>query len=205
MSRTATETPTDTPTRALERHPSPWRIAAWSAASLVLLIPLIAMQVTDEVVWSVNDFVFAGALVLSVGIPLELAVRASTDPAYRWAVSVALVATFLLVWLSLGVGIIGADGDPANLLYGVVLAVGVLGALVVRARPRGMARVMAATALAQASVAMGALVAGLGAPYSGPLQIVVLNGGFVALWVGAALLFRRAARTPSHATQAQGG
>ena len=51
------------------RRGSRWRIAAWSVAALVLLIPLIAMQFTDEVNWSGGDFVFAALLLLGVGIP----------------------------------------------------------------------------------------------------------------------------------------
>jgi hypothetical protein len=118
----------------------------------------------------------------------------SAGTAYRWAAGVALTAAFALVWLSLGVGIIGADGDPANLMYFGVLAVGVAGALLARLRPRGMAHAMLATALAQASVAAGALVAELGLPYSGPVELVALNGLFAALWAGAAVLFRAAAQ-----------
>jgi len=59
---------------------------------------------------------------------------------YRFAVGIALAAAFILVWLSLGVGIIGRDGDPANVMYFGVLAVGIIGALIARFRPRGMAR-----------------------------------------------------------------
>src|SRR5688572_18939589 len=50
--------------------------------------------------------------------------------AYRSAIGLALAAACMLVWLSLGVGIIGADGDPANLMYFGVLAVGIIGALI---------------------------------------------------------------------------
>jgi hypothetical protein len=118
---------------------------------------------------------------------------------YRLALAVALVAAALLVWLSIGVGIIGKDGDPANVMYFGVLAVGVVGALVARFRPRGMARALVATALAQATVAAIALVAGLGRPWSGPLELMLLNGFFVAAFLGSAYLFQRAARrsTPS--------
>jgi hypothetical protein len=118
-------------------------------------------------------------------------VRDST--AYRSAVGVALAAALMLVWLSLGVGIIGADGDPANLMYFGVLAVGILGALVARFRPRGMARALVAVAFAQALVAGIAIVAGLGRPWSGPLELLLLNGFFVSLFAGSAWLFRRAA------------
>ena len=113
---------------------------------------------------------------------------------YRLAIGVALAAAFVLVWLSLGVGIIGRDGDPANLMYFGVLAVGFIGALLARFRPYGMARALFATALAQISVAVIALIAGLGFPWSGPLELSVLNGFFVALFVGSALLFRYSAR-----------
>jgi hypothetical protein len=42
-------------------------------------------------------------------------------------------------------------------------------------------------------VAVIALVGRLGAPYSGPLEIVTTNGFFVALFVGSAVLFSKAA------------
>ena len=121
--------------------------------------------------------------------------------AYRLAVGVALAAAFILVWLSLGVGIIGADGDPANTVYFGVLAVGIIGAIIVRFQPHGMARALFAMALAQALVAVIALIFGLGLPWSPPVEILALNGFFVALFVGSALLFRYAAReqTPAAA------
>jgi hypothetical protein len=117
-----------------------------------------------------------------------------TRNAYRFAAGVALAAALLLVWLSLGVGIIGADGDPANTMYFGVLAVGIIGAIVARFRPHGMARALFATALAQALVAVIALILGLGLPWSPPVEILALNGFFVALFVGSALLFRYAGR-----------
>src|SRR5688572_1652698 len=97
------------------------------------------------------------------------------DTAYRSAVGVALAAASILVWLSLGVGIIGQDGDPANLMYFGVLAVGIIGAIIARLQPDGMARALFATALAQALVAAIALIAGMGLPWSGPAEILLLN------------------------------
>lgn len=114
--------------------------------------------------------------------------------AYRAAIGLMLAAAFILVWLSLGVGIIGRDGDPANLMYFGVLAVGIIGAIIARLQPHGMARALIAMALAQALVAAIALIAGLGLPWSGPAEILLLNGFFVALFTGAAWLFWRAAR-----------
>ena len=102
--------------------------------------------------------------------------------------------------MNLAVGLIGTERNRANLMYLGVLAVGFLGTLTARLRPRGMARALFATALAQTLVAAIALVLGLGSPESGPLEILAVNGLFVALFVGSALLFHRAARDNLPAT-----
>jgi hypothetical protein len=56
-----------------------------------------------------------------------------------------------------------------------------------------MARTLLAMAIAQALVAVIALVFDLTDKPAGPLGLVVLNGFFVVLFVGSALLFRRSA------------
>ena len=117
------------------------------------------------------------------------------NTAYRAAVGLALATPFLLAWVIGAVGVLGVDGDPADLMYIGVLAVGIIGAIIARARPRGMARALFAAALAQALVAVIALIAGMHqAPYSSVGEILGLNGFFVALFVGSAWLFRHAAR-----------
>ncbi|HYG32306.1 MAG TPA: hypothetical protein VD810_04890 [Methylophilaceae bacterium] len=114
---------------------------------------------------------------------------------YRFAIAVALVAALLLIWLSLGVGIIGEDGDPANMMYFGVIAVGIIGAAIARFKPTGVARALTAMAIAQALITLIALVAGLGLPYSGPAEIILLNGFFIAMFVFSAWLFRRSMRS----------
>jgi hypothetical protein len=95
----------------------PWRIAGWSAAAVILFLPLIAMQATDEVNWTAAYFAVAGTLVVGVGVILELAVRKGGDAAYRAGVGVALAAAFILVWANGAVGIIGSEDNAANLMY----------------------------------------------------------------------------------------
>lgn len=165
---------------------SRWRIAAWGTAAMLLLLPLVAMQFTDEVNWSGADFAVFGAMLACAGGAFELAARMTRNFAYRAAVGVALVAAFLLVWANGAVGIIGSEDNPANLMFAGVLAVAIIGAVVARFRPRGMARALVATALAQALVAVITVVAGLG-------YIFVATGFFAALWLASAWLFRRAA------------
>ena len=115
-----------------------------------------------------------------------------SNTAYRFAVGLALTATFLIVWLNAAAGLIGIeDDDPANLLYVGVLAIGFIGAIIARFQPRGLARALFATALAQALV--GAIALKLPNTASS-VQIVIVHGVIVALFAGAALLFRYAAR-----------
>jgi hypothetical protein len=173
---------------------SRWRIAAWGTVAALILLPWFAMRVTDAVKWDAADFAFAAALILGTGITYELTARMTGNSAYRTAVGVALAAAFILVWVNAAAGIIGSEDDIANVMYGGVLAVGIVGAIVARCQPHGMARVLVATALAQALAAAIALAAGLGLPGSGPLEIAALNGFFAALWLLSAWLFRKAAR-----------
>ena len=115
--------------------------------------------------------------------------------AYLSAVVVAFAAVLLLVWGVAAMGVIGAEGDPFDLLYIGVLAIGVTGAIIARFQPHGMARALLAMAVAQALVAVIALMAGKHeVPVSSVAEIVGLNGFFFALFVGSAWLFWRAAR-----------
>jgi len=182
------------PDRSAGIQSSKWRMAFWSGAGLLMLLPALAMQVSDEVAWDAVDFVILGALLAGVGIVLELTVRRTASVAYRSAVAVALAAAFALIGANAAVGLIGAAHDDANLMFGGVLAVGIIGAVIARFRPTGMAHAMVATALAQVLVAVTALVAGLGA--AGPIwpwDILGAAGVFAALWLVSARLFRRAA------------
>ena len=165
------------------------------AAALVLLLPLLAMQITDEVVWTVFDFAFAGVLLVGTVLMYELAARKAPNIAYRAAVGVALATAFILIWITGAVGIIGSEENDANLMYFGVLAVGLVGAIIARFRSQGPALAMLAAALAQVSVGVIALIGGLGSTGpSWPWDVVSVTGFFAALWLASAWLFRRAAR-----------
>ncbi len=172
------------------------------ATAFILLLPLLAMQFIDEVVWDLADFAVAGVLLFGAGLTYELIARKAGNIAYQAAVGVAVGTALLLVWMNLAVGIIGNEENPANLMYIGVLAVGIIGALVARFQPHGLARVLFATALAQMLVAVIALAARVGT--SGPVwprDVLIATGFFATLWLGSALLFRNAARerTPAGA------
>ncbi len=159
----------------------------------MLLVALVAKQFVGEPSW-VDSLAQTGALLIGVGVVVELVSRKTGEAAYRTAVGLALASALALVWVNGAVGIIGSEDNEANLMYGGVLVVGSIGAIIARFKPEGMARVLFTTALAQTLVAVIALVGRLGSPHSGPLEIVTINGFFVALFVGSAVLFWKAAR-----------
>lgn len=163
------------------------------ATAFILMLPLLMMRFTGEAAWSPADFAAAGALLTGAGLAYELAAGRSGSTAYRAAAGVAVAATLILVWLNLAVGLIGAEDNPANLMCAGVLAVEMVGARIARLRPHGMALALAATALAQILVGVTALIFGLGHPENGPLEIVLPNGFFAALFTGSAWLFWHAA------------
>jgi hypothetical protein len=170
-------------------------MAIWGGAAFLLLLPLAAMQFTGEVNWDETDFVVFGAMLAVACGTYELAARMTGNRAYRAAVGVAVAAAFILVWVNLAVGIIGSEDNPANLMFGGVLAVGIIGAAIARFKPGGMARALVATALAQALVAVIALIAGMQhAGDSRASETFGISAIFVALWLTSAWLFRKAAR-----------
>ena len=108
------------------------------------------------------------------------------NSAYRIAVGIAVAAALLIVWMH---GAVATEDDSPGLMFFGVLVVGIIGAIIARFRPQGMARALFATALAQALVAVIAMIA-----WKQYFEILILSGFFIALWIGSALLFRKAAR-----------
>jgi hypothetical protein len=75
------------------------------AVTLILLIPLLAMQFTDEVKWSQSDFIVAGVLLLGTCFMCELVIRMVKNRKYRIAFCGVLLLVLMLIWLELAVGI----------------------------------------------------------------------------------------------------
>lgn len=74
---------------------------------LLLLIPLIAMQFTNEVNWGLFDFAIAGALLLGTGILCELVLRKIKNTKLKIIICLAILALLFLLWAELAVGIFG--------------------------------------------------------------------------------------------------
>lgn len=72
---------------------------------LILLIPLTAMQLTNEVKWGLFDFIIAGLLLFTTGLIYELTSRRVKGTRYRVVIAFILITILLLIWAELAVGI----------------------------------------------------------------------------------------------------
>ena len=124
-----------------ERRPNRLRWVIRGAAACLLALPLVAMQFTREVQWTGIDFAVMGTLLAIACGAYELGAWLSGDRIYRAAFGLAVLTGFLLMWVTLAVGIIGAENDEANVLFLGVLATGAIGAVLARFRVCDDARV----------------------------------------------------------------
>ena len=161
------------------------RPIAWGGAAALILLPLVAMQFTAEVNWTVGDFIFAAMLIGGVGLAAELAVRISSSWSYRGGAALGLAAGFFLIWANGAVGYIGSEDNPYNLAFIGVVALAFAGALISGFRAKGMAVAMLVAGSAHAAAGLGGLAQD---PRTGPITLV-----FVGMWLGSARLFHRAA------------
>lgn len=182
-----------------------------TGVALALLFALAAVAVfflrtesspADAMALSVDGLILVGAIVYT-------ATNRHTA-AYRWAVGLALAATFILFWMIGAVALIGPElgRNTADLIYFAVPTVAVIGAIVARFRPHGMALAMLAAAVAVWVLPLF-VVAGL-TPLSPntagdlyPYGLLLFHSPFAALFLGSAWLFRKCRRhePPAAATQ----
>lgn len=145
--------------------------------------------------WSLMDYITMGVMLGGAGLPLAIAMVRAPNMAYRAAVVLAVGASFLITWISLAVGIIGEPNNMGNLMFAVVLAIALGGALIARFRSRGMAQAMFAAAIALAIIPAVALLLTLGVgSQHWPLDVIALSGFFATLFAGSAWLFQLSAR-----------
>lgn len=82
-------------------------IIIFSTVAFLLLIPFIAMQLTDEVNWNFVDFIVAAILLLGTGFGIDYIAMKVKLKKHRIALIVAAMLTLLLIWIELAVGIFG--------------------------------------------------------------------------------------------------
>lgn len=174
---------------------SPWRLLLWAIPTALLIAPAVAMRFTAEVQWTAFDFVFAAALLYGTAGLIDLAVRKGGNTAYRFGAGLAVLVSFLLVWINGAVGVIGSEDNPANLMFIGIILVAIAGAVIARFEARGMARAMLVAFALNAAIAVAAPVFGWGADEPpGTIGLVMLIAVFAAMWGLSSALFAKAAR-----------
>lgn len=76
--------------------------------AILLLIPLIAMQFTNEVNWNLLDFLVAGCLLFATGLIIYF-IKSKVKKGYQIVLFVLVIFMLLLVWAELGVGLFGSS------------------------------------------------------------------------------------------------
>ena len=70
----------------------------------ILMVPLIAMQFTEEVQWTAFDFVAMGVLLFIVGMLLTAVAGKLESPRHRIIARVAIVLGFFILWVEMATG-----------------------------------------------------------------------------------------------------
>jgi hypothetical protein len=161
--------------------------------SCILMIPAAAMLFKIEGwAWGAADFVIVWVVIASSVATYKFVAGKAPNRTYRIAAGGAVTTGVILMWINGAVGLIGSENNPANLMYGGVLAVGLIGAAIARLQPLGMARALFVTAVAQFLVPVIALMIWRPDFSPGVVQVFGLNFGFVLMFAGSSFLFRRA-------------
>lgn len=80
----------------------------FSIVALLLLVPLVSMQFTDEVNWSALDFVVAGGLLILLGLGLDALARKIQERKFKLLAIAGTLVLFTLIWIELAVGVFGS-------------------------------------------------------------------------------------------------
>lgn len=75
---------------------------------VLLLVPLVAMQFSNGVDWSLFDFIIAGILLGGTGLLIELIMRKVKSKEKRLVLGALVLIVLALIWIELAVGIFGS-------------------------------------------------------------------------------------------------
>jgi len=79
--------------------------------ALILMLPLIAMQFSEEVDWKPGDFIVIGTMFIGAGLAFVYTARRIDGAGRRLALAGAFFVALLYVWAELAVGVIFGIGS----------------------------------------------------------------------------------------------
>ncbi|MBO6535095.1 MAG: hypothetical protein JJ966_02655 [Balneolaceae bacterium] len=169
-------------------------VAPAVGASLIVLIPLIAMQFTSEVVWTLSDFIIGWAILFSIGFAYQAIARKSQQVTFKIATGIATFTTLFIIWANLAVGIIGNEENPLNLLYFGVVLLAIFGSYIASLKAKAMFRVMMSVAALHAFVSViGLSIFTEQNPEYTIMNVIVINCVLTLLWIVSGLLYNKSA------------
>ena len=71
----------------------------------LLLIPMATMLISDEINWSIFDFLVMGVLLFSFGFSINIVLKNTKNSKIRITFFTILILIFSLIWIELAVGI----------------------------------------------------------------------------------------------------
>jgi len=74
----------------------------------LLLIPAVAMTLSDTVQWTWFDFIVMGSLLLVLGMTIIFVLKKFKQSPNRLSYISAVIIVFLLIWAELAVGVFGS-------------------------------------------------------------------------------------------------
>ena len=74
----------------------------------LLLIPAVAMTLSDTVQWTWFDFIVMGSLLLVLGMTISFVLKKFKQSPNRLSYISAVIIVFLLIWAELAVGVFGS-------------------------------------------------------------------------------------------------
>ncbi len=77
-------------------------------AELLLLVPLIAMQFSDEWDWGIFDFIIVGVLLAGLGVGVQMILSGMKQNIRQAVYGLLLAIAMLLIWIEIAVGLFGS-------------------------------------------------------------------------------------------------
>ena len=169
---------------------TPWRVAAWSVAGGLMLVPIIAELASENFGWDAADFIIVAVILATSCLLFDRAARKAPDFSYLAGAGAALAAGFGLFLVNGAVGLVGSEDEAHNLWFFMAMLVAVAGAIIARGRRGALAVTMFAAAGVHIIVSAALLIRAGGVSDGSPMAEVVGLSLFAVLWLASGLLFR---------------
>ena len=75
---------------------------------LLLLIPLFGSLFSNQVNWSLFDFIVMGFLLVSTGLSIQFILEKVRNKTFRIVPIIFVLIIFLMIWAELAVGVFGS-------------------------------------------------------------------------------------------------